>query len=472
MVGARHNKFRITENEEYVKVGDIRMKNKLKLEAFGAAGEVGRSCFVISDSDRKIALDCGIMLRPKQPSLAPVGVDPIAKDLNAVILSHAHIDHSGYIPALYHYGFEGEIHATPPTIDITYVLWKDHLNIEGERHWNEEDMENATFEGHLYKKKFKVADGIYATFYQAGHILGAAQILLEWDGQLILYTGDINDKKTPLFDGFEIPDKEPIDIVITEATNGVRPIPPREKVGEDFKTTVEKAVKRKAKVITPSFAIGRSQEIEFLLGDFLDDVPVYIDGMIRKMNAITNYYIRPEWVSPKVFRYLRKHGLSNPFERENFIEITRENVNNPFHFRRMLGKTDNPAIILSTSGMMEGGPIHTHLEVHGEKKENVLAICGYQAEGTLGRAILEGEREIVVNEFIGKPTKIHLKANVETFRFSGHADIDGIKKLISNVSPKKIVIVHSESNEAYNAAKVLTNGVSPIVMDTMKKIDL
>ncbi len=449
------------------------MKNQLTLEAFGAAGEVGRSCFVLKDKDRSIALDCGIMLRPKHPSLAPKGVDPIAHTIDAVVLSHAHIDHSGYIPALYHNGFEGEIHTTPPTIDITYVLWEDHLKIEGERHWTAEDMENALFVGHLYKKKFKIVDGVYVTFYQAGHILGAAQTLIDWDGQLILYTGDINDKVTPLFDGFEIPDKEPIDVVITEATNGVRPIPPREKVSKDFKNAVKGAVKRKAKVITPSFAIGRSQELEIVLGDFLDEkVPVYIDGMIRKMNAITNYYIRPEWVSSRVFRYLRKHGLSNPFDRENFIEISRENVNNPFHFRRMLGKTDKPAVILSTSGMMEGGPIHTHLEVHGEKPENILAICGYQAEGTLGREILEGKRKIVVNEFIGKPTKINLQANVETFRFSGHTDINGIKKLIGETKPKKIVIVHSEHEEALKVAQVLTNGVTPVLAEQKQLIPL
>ncbi len=450
------------------------MTGKLTLTAFGAAGEVGRSCFVLKDRDRTIALDCGIKLRPKQPSLAPSGVDEIASELDSVVLSHAHVDHSGYIPALFKHGFEGEIHTTNPTIDITYELWKDHFKIEGERHWREENLEQAfdAMRAHRYHQRYKIVDGVYATFYRAGHILGGAQTIIDWDGTLILYTGDINDKATPLFDGFELPGNEPIDIVITEATNGGRPIPDRTRVNNELRDTVMKAVQRKAKVVVPSFAIGRSQELEFVLGQFLDEVPVYVDGMIRLMNAITNYYIHPDWVSPKVFRYLKEKGLANPFEKENFTEITRENVGNPHEFRRFLGKTDQPAVILSTSGMMEGGPIHTHLEVHGRKQENVLAVPGYQAEGTLGRAIIEGQREIIVNEFIGRPVTVNLELAIQRFQYSGHASLEGIKRLLSHTRPKQTVLIHCDHAEGTHAGQQLTNGTTPILPKPGTPIEL
>ena len=446
----------------------------MEIIGFGATDEVGRSCFLLRDKDRSILLDAGLKIIPKQPSQAPDGVDKFAKDINAIVVSHAHVDHSGYVPALFKHGFNGQVHMTQPTREISYVLWNDHFKIEGNRHWDFENLEETMHNtrDHLYKRKFKLADGIYATFYNAGHILGSAITLIDWDGTLIVYTGDINDQSTPLFDGFELPGDEPIDILITEDTHGVKDVPAREEVNKAFKRDVLHTLQKGRKVLVPAFAIGRSQEIQFLLGEFLHDYPVYIDGMIKKMNMITNYYLRKEWVSPKVFKYLKDHGIFNPFTRENFFEIDRSMYSNTYDFRYQLGDEKDPFLILSTSGMLEGGPIHTHLEVHGAEPENLLAITGYQAEGTIGRSILDGAKEITINEHFNKPKTIPINLQLKTYRFSGHTSPAGIKHLINETKPREIFLVHSDASNTKDAVKFLSNGVAPKTLKRKKPIKI
>lgn len=438
--------------------------DRIKLTAYGAAGEVGKSAFIIEDDSRKILIDAGIKIQPKDAlSLGPNGLKKRANELDAVILSHAHMDHSGYLPTLWEHGYHGKLYMTKPTKDIVQLLWQDHMKIEGERHWTPVGLDRAThnIETMMYREKREVAPGVTIEFFNAGHILGAAMVLIDWDGFKILYTGDINDAQTPLYDGFDIPDCE-VDVLITETTNGLRKVQPRSEVNTQLINEVLDTLDKGHKVIIPSFALGRSQEILTVLSEHITEYPIYIDGMINKMNTITEKYLVKNWVDDDILRRLKREKTYTPFKYSNLIAITRDNVNHPQSFRDFIGKSDEPLVIVTTSGMMEPSPLHTHLKFIAGDPNNLIAITGYQAEGTMGREILEGAREVtIIPGWKAKPLKIKLKARIKTFGFSGHTSVEGIKILVDAVKPQQIYLIHGEMENQNQIAGYISNGVTP-----------
>ena len=426
--------------------------NDIEIVAYGATDFVGRSAFVIQDRDRKILLDCGIELVPKKLSKAPVGIDPIAKNLDGFILSHAHIDHSGYVPSLAKNGYNGDYHMTAPTKEIVYKLWLDHLKIEGRRHWSESNLDKVyqKIKTHNYRKKFKIADGITAEFLNAGHVLGAAQILIDWEGTLILYTGDINDRITPMFDGYELPE-EKIDVLLTESTNGDRYVPEREKINVGLRLLAKQIVEEGNKMILPSFAVGRSQEtlITLALDPDLNNVPIYIDGMINHMNMVTEHYLSEKWVSKRFLNQIKDAGIISPFRGENFIPVPTlsERVSTS---RKYIANKEEGSIIVTTSGMLEGGPIHSYLDILGNNEKNVLGFTGYQVEGTTGRQIYDGERKITLYSDYGREKKIELEMQIMKFPYSGHSSVDGLKHLMEKTDPQDVILIHGDiRNQKY-----------------------
>ncbi len=426
--------------------------NDINITAYGATDYVGRSSFLLHNRDHNILLDCGLQLVPKQLSVAPKGVDSIAHKVDSVLLSHAHIDHSGYMPALSKHGFKGNYYMTHPTKEIVYKLWLDHLKIEGRRHWSESDLDKVfqRIKTTEYEKPFKVADGITARLINAGHVLGAAQILLDWEGTLILYTADINDRITPMFDGYDLPDEE-IDILLIESTNGDRYVPERSKIDVGLRLMAKQITDEKNKMLLPSFAVGRSQEtlITLALDDDLDDVPIYIDGMINHMNMVTEHFLSDKWVSKRFLSQLKDAGLYSPFEKQNFIPVP--SISNRTHnSRKYISKNEEGSIIVTTSGMLEGGPIHTYLELCGTNPNNVLGFTGYQVEGTTGRDIYDGNKNITLQTSYGQPKKIHLKAKVMKFPYSGHSSVDGLKAVMEKTRADEIVLIHGDKrNQEY-----------------------
>lgn len=436
--------------------------NPLTLTAFGAAQDVGKSCFLLSNDGRKILIDCGIAINPRRSGLkseGPKGILPFASELSAVIISHAHLDHSGYVPALIREGFDGPIFTTKPSVDIMDLLWNDHLKIEGDIHFRLEHVQTAldNIKALDYKTKVKLCEGVYARFVDAGHILGAAQIIIDFDGMLFYYTGDINDQETPFHDKFAIPD-EPADILLTETTNAGRPLPPREKVTKSLIETLKNTYKRGGKVFIPAFALGRSQEIQKYLIQELDkslsSVPVYIDGMILKMNAIYEKYFVKNWVSQRVIDDTYDRSMHSPFEHENFHHISKETIDgNMEKYRKHLIESKKRMIIITTSGMLEGGPIHSYLKWQ-KSREDILAFCGYQAEGTVGRDILmNGMRKFDFITPWKEKVSFNLKLQVENFPFSGHARREGLVDLIKEIKPTFVYGIHGslESQEKFRS---------------------
>ncbi len=424
---------------------------------FGSCGEVGRSAFLIRNGKHTILLEAGIKLRPYEPSLGPEGLDEYASEIDAIILSHAHVDHSGYIPALYKNGFKGKVYMTLPTIEIVELLWKDHLKIEKERHWTEENLYETldNIVGLHYNTVKEILPGITLKFVNAGHILGSAQSIIDWDGYKILYTGDINDNKTGFFDGFQlVPDD--IDLLISETTNGDVPVPSREIVNELFVDEIREVLNSGRKVIIPCFAVGRSQEILTVLAEKVHDYPIYIDGMINKMNRITERYLDENWVSGSFLK--RGFNTNNsPFKAKNMVAITHENFDYPYEFRKHLGELDEPCIIISTSGMMMPSPIHSHLKFNANDPGSLISFVGYQAEGTIGREVLEGSK-IIVTKNRNRERKIYINSRVMQFKFSGHSSAEGIKKMIDAVKPKDLIFVHGDDVNRFDLTSKLSNG--------------
>ncbi|MCG3220177.1 MAG: MBL fold metallo-hydrolase [Candidatus Heimdallarchaeota archaeon] len=426
--------------------------NDIEIIAHGSTNYVGRSAFVIRDRDRSILLDCGIELVPKQLSRAPVGVDPIAENLDAFILSHAHIDHSGYVPKLAKKGYKGDYHMTDPTKEVVYKLWLDHLKIEGRRHWSERDLDKVyqNIKTHNYKRKFKIADGITAEFLNAGHVLGAAQVLIDWDGTLILYTGDINDRVTPMFDGYDLPE-EKIDVLLIESTNGDRYVPERKKIDVGLRLLAKQIADEGNKMILPSFAVGRSQEtlITLALDQELDDIPIYIDGMINHMNMVTEHFLSENWVSKRFLTQIKEAGMSSPFRKDNFIPVPSLSERTSTS-RKYISNKEEGSIIVTTSGMLEGGPIHSYLELLGTNENNVLGFTGYQVDGTTGRAIYDGERKVTLFADYGKKKQIDLEMQIMKFPYSGHSSVDGLKLIMEKTGARDIILIHGDKrNQEY-----------------------
>jgi predicted metal-dependent RNase len=438
----------------------------LEVSIFGAAESVGKSCIMISDRDHRVLLDAGIQLHPRRTGLLstpPDKVDSYSEEIDSVLLSHAHIDHSAYIPAIYRAGYQGLVHMTTPTKDIVKVLWKDHLKIEGPHHYGITHLHAALDKTstHEYKRKFKITNGISAQFFDASHILGSAGILLDWEGTRIFYTGDFNDAKTPYHDPIVYPDPDdPIDILITETTNADRKINNRKTVTSDLTKSLLKCYSRGGKAIIPSFALGRSQEIQaYLFSDFdsfLPKFPVFIDGMILDMNEIYNRFINPNWVSPRILIELKEKGYRSPFEHEGIKKLDEASYSGGRAKKRQkLASDDRTRIILTTSGMLEGGPVYDYLRFGGSNPLNGLYIVGYQVEGTLGSDIAAGITNIALDNGFGQIYNITLDLEVKKFELSGHTSLEGIVQMVRYCSPTNIIATHGDVEAQHKFSQII-----------------
>lgn len=439
----------------------------LEIMVFGASDSVGKSCVMISDGDRRVLLDAGIQLHPRRTGLLstpPEGVDEFCEEILSVLLSHAHIDHSAYVPALFRAGYQEQVHMTLPTKDIVDILWKDHLKIEGPHHYGipHIHLALAKTETHEYQRRFRIGPGISAEFLDASHILGSAAILLDWEGTRILYTGDFNDAKTPYHDPIVYPDPDdPIDVLITETTNANRNVSSSRKLAtSDLTKSLLKCYSRGGKAIIPSFALGRSQEIQaYLTSDFdsfLHKFPLYIDGMILDMNSIYQKYLNEKWVSPRILIELKERGYRTPFEHEGLKTVDEVSYTGKRGKKReKLVSQEKVSIILTTSGMLEGGPVYDYLRFGGSNPLNGLYFVGYQVEGTLGSDIISGEKNLLLDNGFGEVFDVYLALEVKKFEFSGHSSLEGLIQMVRYSSPSLVYAIHGEPEAQHKFSQAL-----------------
>ncbi|MFA5947405.1 MAG: MBL fold metallo-hydrolase [Candidatus Gracilibacteria bacterium] len=454
------------------------------LFAGASGGDVTGSKHLITFNKKKILLDCGMFQGKRDESEEKNRkflFNP--KEVNSVILSHAHIDHSGNLPILVKQGFKGPMYCTHATRDLcNYMLLDSAFIQEREIEWlvkhkkmkkdeikeplyTVDDAEETLkmFHAVSYEQSFIVEDGMVASFYDAGHILGSALThMIFYDKKTkkhlkICFTGDLGRRSLPLLrDPQLIPET---DILITECTYGNRLHAALQTVEEDLAVVVNDVCKKGGKLIIPSFALERAQEIIYYLNilnkkNKIPKIPIYVDSPLAG-NVTEVFRSHPECMDKETFNEFLNQG-DNPF---GFGELK---YTRSVDDSKALNEKPGPMIIISASGMCEHGRILHHLKNNINEPRNAILIIGYQAENTLGRKLVNGEKRVNI---FGDPYEV--KASVYVMdAFSAHADRSDLLEYITRIKGlKKIFLVHGETKqrEAFQNA-LHENGFDDVVL--------
>ncbi len=440
---------------------DVASKDKwVRITTLGGCREVGRSCMLLSTPESKIIIDCGVNVGSNDnvtPYLYVPEVNPLSQ-IDAVVLTHAHLDHCGLAPLLYKYGYEGPIYCTPPTRDLAVLLQLDYIEVaarEGKRIPYESAMIREALKHTItlnYGDVTDIAPDTKLTMHNAGHILGSAVAHFHVGDGLynVAFSGDFKYEKTRLFDP-TVNSFPRLEALVIEATyGGTNSIQPSRKEAERrLLKVVRGTIKRGGKVMIPAFAVGRSQEVMVVLEEAirrkaLGAINVYLDGMIYEASAIHTTY--PEYLNSELRDLIFHRGL-NPFLSDCFVR-----VESPSQRAEIM--EGDPSVILATSGMMNGGPIMEYLRALGSDERNSLVIVGYQAEGTMGRRIQKGWNEIPVS-MNGKTYTVKINLEVTTVDgFSGHSDRHQLMDYVRRIYPKpsKVITNHGDESNCLDLA--------------------
>lgn len=439
----------------------------VRITTLGCCREVGRAAFILSTPESRILIDCGD--KPGAPGEVPYLQAPEAlaagpNSLDAVVLTHAHLDHSALIPILFKYGYDGPIYTTEPTRDLMGLLQLDYLDVaakQGRSPPYESKMIRETLTHTIlveYGNVTDIAPDIKMTLHNAGHILGSSVAHFHiGDGRYnVAFSGDIHYEDTRLLDG-AVNDFPRVEALVLESTYGGQNDyqTDQEDSERKLKTVINRIYENDGIVLIPAFAVGRSQELMLVLEEAMDsgdvpEMPVYLDGMIREATAIHTAY--PEYLKDSL-RQRILHDDDNPFLADQF-----EQVDGGEEMRQEIA--DGPSsIVLTTSGMIEGGPVMSWLRHLGGDPENKLVFVGYQAQGTLGRQIQRGQNEITMSDTMdGRAERVSLRMGVETVDgFSGHADRQGLENFVRTMNPRpeKILCVHGDESSTNQLSSAL-----------------
>jgi len=419
--------------------------------ALGSYREVGRACHLVTTNESRVMIDVGVNIAsdtdPMPYFTAPEAL-PMEK-LDAVVLTHAHLDHAGMLPVLFRYGYRGPVYCTPPTRDLMLLLQSDYLKVggaEGKR--APYDMEDIrTCMRHVvdvdWGQTVDITPDVKLTFHNAGHILGSSSVHLHvGDGKHnIVFSGDQKYEKSWLFDAANtrFPRCETLVIESTYGASGDFQ-PSREEANQELQDIVCRTIQRGGKLICPVFAVGRSQEVMIAIDELfrsgtVKPVPVYLDGMIQEATAIHSSH--PNYLTQALRKSLLTDDGNNPFTSEWFRPVRGRDM------RESIIMDGSPCIVLATSGMMNGGPVMNYFQNWAHEERNSLCFVGYQAEGTLGRRLQKGFSEVpmIIN---GKTEIVKIGCEMATIDgFSGHSDRRQLLEFIENMSPRpKNVICH------------------------------
>ncbi len=446
----------------------------IRLTSLGSFREVGRSCIFLQTPQSKILLDCGMSVAATASNPFPYLDAPEFRiqDLDAIILSHAHTDHSGLVPYLYEYGYRGPLYCTRPTRDLSALLQLDYLQIcqreNKKAAYTSKGIEEAI--KHCialdYGEVSDITPDMRITLNNAGHILGSSVVHIHIGDGLynILYTGDIKYESTKLFEKTSS-DFARVEAVIIEGTYGgaENVLPPHKEGAKMLVDFVKIAIARGGRVLIPCFAVGRSQDIITILTDTDIDVPMYLDGMLWDATAIHTAY--PEFLASQIQNQIL-HKSRNPFTDPRLKGIGSQKE------REQVFNSTGPCIVLSTSGMLMGGPAIEYLKNFSDDPKNMLLFVGYQAEGTPGRRIQKGWKEIHMDD--GK--MLNLKLDVQTTKgLGGHSDQRQLMNYIRSLpnKPKKIIVNHCENSRCVDFARAIhsefrVESIAPKNLETIR----
>ncbi len=444
----------------------------MRIHFFGATRTTTGSMYLFEVNSKQLLLECGLFQGRREESIQRNCCFPFdPKQADAVVLSHAHIDHAGNLPNLCKQGYAGNIYCTFATRDLSGIMLVDSAQIQKddaafvskkrakqklppvEPLYSEADAEKALqqFVAFNYGRPFPVLDGVTVTFRDAGHILGAAQVVLDIreGGREFryLFSGDVGRGNDEI-----LRDPEPVenvDYLQIESTYGGREHSIRTDADETVGRMVLETLKQNGKVIIPAFSVGRTQQIVYVLHQLtlagkLPRVPIFVDSPLS-VNATEIYRLHPECFNDTINRFL--HEKENPFGMENLTYI-REVANS-----MKLNDLREPAIIISASGMCEAGRIRHHLKNHIGDPGNLILFIGFCAEHTLGAQIVAGQNPVNI---FGEPQAVRAKI-VSLDTYSGHADKNELKKYVGKISGdlKKIVCIHGEESQCLAHAETL-----------------
>ena len=472
----------------------------MKLTSYGAALEVTGSQHLLEVNGKRILLDCGLFQghrkiafeKNKEFLYEPASID-------AVLISHAHIDHTGRIPYLVKEGFQGVIYSTEATknlcrlmlLDSAYIQEQDakyfarkkakkegqptdEENLDMEPIYNTEDAEHSLefFTDVPYDKAYKLFDGVEVTFFEAGHVLGSSMIQLDIldkeDGKQkrLIYTGDMGRDRLPIIN--DPHDFDSADYLLCESTYGNRNHAPIEEGIPELGRVINRTVKRGGKVIIPSFAFERTQELIYSIHILIDqgvvpkNLPIFVDSPLA--TNITDLFKQHIELYDENVRENFRLG-HNPFDPSQLKHTNNVEESKKLNF--FIG----PCIIISSSGMCEAGRIRHHLKNNIEDPKNTIAVVGYMAENTLGRKIVDGAEMIKIYDQM-------YKVNAEVIileSFSAHADKDDLDEFVGSIKGlKKVMLVHGEESQSRIFAERIeaNTKAEAVVMEPEKTVEL
>jgi len=434
----------------------------IRITFLGGARQVGRSCMLLQTPNSKILLDCGVDVASHGPDKFPVLDVPEfdITQLDAVIISHAHLDHVGLLPYLYKMGYKGPVYMTTPTRDIAALLSLDFIGVAYKQ--AAQPLFDSTHIKDMvkhsiclnYNEVTDVTPDMRLTFYNSGHALGSAMVHLNIGNGAhnLLYTGDFKYGKSRLLDP-AITTFSRVESVITESTYGAKEdiLPPRKDSEEELLNLINKTIERDGKVLIPELGLGRAQETMLILEDAMNsgkikNIPIYIDGMIWDINAIHTAY--PDFLSSQVKSSVFQD--KNPFVSDIFLR-----VGSPQERKKVV--EGGPCIVLATSGMLVGGAsVEYFKEFAGNKNNSIIFVC-YQGVGSLGRQVQDGikETKMIVD---GKEEIVQVNMEVSTITgLTAHAGRNEILSFFNNMrpKPKRIIINHGEVSKSLDLASAL-----------------
>ncbi len=433
----------------------------IRVSFLGGARQVGRSCMLLQTPESRVMLDCGVDVAASNSEMYPYLEAPEfdINQLDAVIIGHSHLDHSGLVPYLFKFGYNGPVYCTAPTRDVMALLQLDYIKIMRSEakdpiydteHVKEMVKHTITLD---YEEVTDVTPDVRITLYNAGHILGSSMVHLHIGNGLhnLVYTGDLKFGKTQLLQPASISFPR-LETLMIEATYGGKDnvLPNRHEQEGQLISKIRETLARNGKVLIPVLGSGRAQEVMVILeqaikNSKLEKIPIFIDGMVWDITAIHTAY--PEYLN-NFIRKLIFHKDQNPFLSDVFKRVGSQKE------RKQIIEEHGPCVILATSGMLVGGPSVEYLKHLGDNPKNSIIFVCYQGEGSLGRRIQRGEKEFVQ----GKPPKQEiLKVNMDITTIEGFTGHSGRNQLMNFIQkcdpkPKKVIINHGENSRCLDLA--------------------
>ncbi|MEA3378253.1 MAG: beta-CASP ribonuclease aCPSF1 [Nanoarchaeota archaeon] len=437
----------------------------VRISALGASRQVGRSAFLLQTPESRILLDCGINVAAHGNKMFPHFDAPELKinELDAVIVSHAHLDHSAMIPLLFKYGYTGPVYCTAPTRDIMALLALDYISI------GHAEANKSLFSASDVKEMVKhticldygevsdITPDVRLTFYDAGHILGSAISHLHIGNGLhnFVYTGDLNYETSNLLSVAHT-NFPRVETLMIESTYGGREDnpPSRKECEKELLEIIIKTIKRGGKVLMPVLGVGRSQEIQVILEramreGAIPEIPIYVQGMVWDITAIHTAY--PDFFNRRIKKEIF-HQNNNPFLSPIFKKVGSKKEMN-----QVIDSAD-PCVIMATSGMMVGGASVEYFKALAENPKHSMVITNYVGPGSLARRLQDGEKEISFKIGENKTDTLKVKMDINTIKgFSGHSSRNQLLNYVYRVDPKpkKVIVVHGESSKCLDLASSL-----------------